>query len=89
MDETQELEGFRLPLTAPSPVLRGVPPKLQQTRFVRVQRQAKLTQPLPQGFQKLLGIRSVLEPNDEVVRKRTIISPVLLSFATVAHRSNT
>src|SRR5258707_3755634 len=42
VDEAQELEGFRLSLPSLLSVLSGVPPKLQQARLVRVQRQAKL-----------------------------------------------
>jgi len=42
VDETQELEGLRLPLPSLLPVLSGVPPKFQQARLVRVQRQAEL-----------------------------------------------
>src|SRR6266496_465611 len=42
VDHTEKLESLRLPLPALLPVLSGVPPKLQQARLVRVQRQAKL-----------------------------------------------
>src|SRR3984893_4315927 len=64
----QKLEGLRLPLPTPPPILCGVPPKLQQARLVRVQLQPKLLQSLPQDFQKTLGIRLGLEPNDEIVQ---------------------
>src|ERR1700687_6022909 len=64
----QELEGLRLPLPTSTPVLRGMPPKLQQARLVRVHLQPMLPQLLPQGFQVSLGIRPVLEPHDEVVQ---------------------
>src|ERR1700694_3556542 len=43
----QKLEGLWFLLAPLLAVTCGVPPKLQQARFVRVQRQAKLPQPLP------------------------------------------
>src|SRR5438128_8491512 len=47
VDQAQKLEALRLLLPALPSVLRGVPPKFQQARFVRVQRQTKLPEPLP------------------------------------------
>src|SRR6266851_9974105 len=47
VDEAQELESFRLSLPALLSVLSGIPSKFQQARLVRVQRQAKLPEPLP------------------------------------------
>ncbi len=42
VDQPKKLESLRFSLPALLPVLRGVPPKFQQARLVRVQRQAKL-----------------------------------------------
>jgi len=42
VDETEELESLWFPLPTLQPVLSGVPPKLQQARLGRVQRQAEL-----------------------------------------------
>src|SRR6266566_6195538 len=42
VDHTKKLESLRFPLPSLLPVLSGIPPKLQQARLVRVQRQAKL-----------------------------------------------
>jgi hypothetical protein len=41
VNESEKLEGLWLPLPSLLSVLRGVPPKFQQARLVRVQRQAK------------------------------------------------
>src|SRR5437660_461699 len=68
VDKTKKLEGLWLPLPALLPVLCGVPPKLQQSRLVRVQPQAELPEPLPEGVQEPLSIIAVPEANDEIVQ---------------------
>jgi hypothetical protein len=47
VDEAKELESLRFSFPPLLPVLGGVPSQFQQARLVRVQRQAKLPEPLP------------------------------------------
>jgi hypothetical protein len=46
--ETQETEGFRLPLPIPLAMFGGVSPKLNQARLFRMQFQPIFPQSLPQ-----------------------------------------
>ena len=61
------VSGF--PSPARSPVLGRERPELDQPRLLGVQLQAELREPLAQLRQEPLGLRSVLESHDEVVRE--------------------
>ena len=61
------VEGLWLPESL-RPSLRGsLPAELDEARLLRMQLQGELPESLPQALQELLGIRAVLEPNDEVI----------------------
>src|SRR5271157_4421688 len=59
MSETQEIEGFRLPLTQATPTGFGVGTEFDQTRFIRVKGEAETSETL---------LKVLLESHDEVVR---------------------
>src|SRR5208337_851773 len=67
MREAQKVERFRLAFSASLPVQLGVPPELNPARFVGMQFQSKLPQPLPEVLQKAVGFRLRLESEDRVV----------------------
>ena len=46
MSETQKMERFRLPLPTLCPPYSGIAPEFNQARFLRVQLQPELSQPL-------------------------------------------
>ncbi|GEM_PF-751690 len=66
--EAEEVERLGLAPSAPSAVLVRERTELQQTRLLGVQLQVELAESLPQFAQEPLGLRFVLESNDEVVR---------------------
>src|SRR6202051_3052150 len=59
--EAQEVECFRLVFPSPRPIFFGVPPELNQTRFVRVEFQPELRQSFLKVLQETLRFSSVLE----------------------------
>jgi hypothetical protein len=69
MRKAQEIEALRLPLTPLLSVGRGIAPKLEDTGLLGVQLQRELPQSLAELSQEPLGVRAVLESNDEVVGK--------------------
>ena len=69
MRETEEVERFWLSLATTLAVFGGEPPKLDQTRFLRVQFQAELAETITQVFVELLGIGTVFEAKYAVVGK--------------------
>jgi len=66
--EAEEVERFRLAQAPGRPVAGGEPPELDQPGLVRVQLQPELREPLPKPGQEPLGVVTVLEPDDEIVR---------------------
>ena len=67
--KTQEVERLGLPFSTALAIPSGVPPELDQARFVGVQFQVKRVEPVPQVCQKTLGIFTKLETHCEVVGK--------------------
>jgi len=65
--EAQEVEGFRLALVTLLSISGGEPSEFDQSRFVRVQRQAELVKTFLKFLQETFGLAAVLEPNDEIV----------------------
>jgi hypothetical protein len=65
--KAQERKGFRLPFTTFLPILGSEPPKLDQSRFLRMQFQSELGQLFPKCFQKSLGFHSVFEAYHQVI----------------------
>src|SRR5713226_8221060 len=65
--ETQKFEGLRLPFPTLPPAFRGIAPKLDPTRFIRVPFQSELPPALPPLPQETLGVVPVLKSHDEVV----------------------
>jgi len=61
VSETQKVEGFRLPCPTLPPPFRGIAPKFQQARLLRMQLQPELPHALLQIRQELLGFFPVLE----------------------------
>ena len=69
MRESQKVEGLGSALSSPAPVVYGKPAELHQASFTRVQSQAELREAFAQFVQKLLGLITILESNNEVVSK--------------------
>ena len=67
MRKTQKVEIIRLPLTALLPIVVGVTSKLDEPRFLRVQFQPKLLQPLLPGSVATLGIALMLKTHDDII----------------------
>ena len=67
MREAQECKGLRLPFTTLLPISGGKPPKLDQSRFLRMEFQSKLGQSFPKCFQESLGFRSVFETYHQII----------------------
>ena len=67
MREAQEVERLGFPFSSTAPVLFGEPPELDPARLIWVQFQAKLAQSLSQIFQKVIGVRLILESCDAVI----------------------
>jgi hypothetical protein len=65
--EPQKVEGFRFAQTALAPPLLCEATKLDQASFLRVQFQAKLGKPLPQGLLKLLSFLALFKSHHDVV----------------------
>ena len=60
--ESQKIERLGLPFSSLFPVSLGKPPELNPARFVWVQLQPELQQPLPKFHQESVCVRQVLEP---------------------------
>ena len=60
--ESQKVERLGLPFSSLFPVLFGKPPELNPARFVWVQFQPELSQPLPKFRQETVCVGPVLEP---------------------------
>src|SRR6266851_6726707 len=69
MGETEEVEGFGLPLTPPLPVLARERAELQKTGFLGMQLQAELPKTFGQFLPATLGIRLVLEAEQSDVER--------------------
>src|SRR6266705_109759 len=67
--ESQEVKGLGLALTSALPVFFRMPAELNQARLLGMQFQPKTNQPFPKLTQEPLPILSVLETNNEVIRK--------------------
>ena len=67
MRETQKREGIRFSLSPLLSILCGEPPKLDQSRLLRMQFQTKLRQAFPEFFQELFRLRSALEAHHQIV----------------------
>ena len=65
--EAQEVESLGWTRTAFQPTLLGVSPELNQPRFLRVQFQAELDEPLLERDQTAPGVGFLAEPEHEVV----------------------
>ena len=61
MRESQEVERLGLAFPSSFPVLFGIPPELNPTRFVRMEFLTKLRQPFPHAIQKTIGFSLILE----------------------------
>ena len=93
----QEVEGLRLALTSTPALLSRERPELDQARLVRVQLQGELADPLGQLRPEPLGIRGVVESDDDVIRvahddhlaTRLRLPPAPDPQVEHAHRSNT
>jgi hypothetical protein len=68
MREPQKVERLRFPFSSTASVLFGKPAELDPARLIWVQFQSKLAQSLSQTFQKAIGVRLILESQDDVVR---------------------
>jgi hypothetical protein len=68
MRESQEVECFGSPLIAPLPVIDRIGTEFQKPRFLRVQRQTKLSESLLQFSQTPFRFSPVLKSNHEVIR---------------------
>jgi len=69
MSKAEEVERFRLPLSALLSVFGRARSELQQTRFLRMQFQAELSHSLDQFCPEPCGVRFQLEPNHDIVCK--------------------
>src|SRR5436853_7547174 len=67
--KAEEVERLWLALAPARPLFGRVTTELDQPGLVRVQRQTEPRQPLAQLVQELLGLRSILEPQDGIVGK--------------------
>jgi len=67
--EAQEIEGLGCSPAAILPVFARIAAKLDQSRLLGVQFQAKAREPLTQLGKEPLSLDSMLEPHDEVIRK--------------------
>lgn len=67
MREPKERKGCELCLVSPFPVSPNLPPELDQSRFVWMEFQTELRQPLLKLLQKPLGIGSMLESGHKIV----------------------
>jgi len=65
--EAQKVERLRLTLSSPFPVLFGKPPELNPARFLGMEFQSKLPQPLPKILQKTVCFRLVLKTENDIV----------------------
>ncbi len=75
MSETQEIEGFRLPLTQATPIGFGVGAEVDQARFIRVKGEAETSETLLKIFQESFRFPAMLESQDEVASAyRTMIT---------------
>src|SRR5215813_1484683 len=68
MREAEKVERLWFPFSSTSPVFFGEPPELDPARLIRVKFQSKLAQTLSQILQKAIGVRLILESQDDVVR---------------------
>jgi hypothetical protein len=65
--KAEKVESLWLPQSSSRSTLGRKAPKLDQTSFLRMQRQSKLLYPLAQIRQKARGILQVLETDDSVI----------------------
>ena len=65
--ETEEVEAFGLPLTARASMGRREATKLDESRFVGVQGKTESREAVAQIRDELLGVASMLEPDDKVI----------------------
>ena len=65
--EAEEIKRLGLPVAARSSISVRIPTEFDQARLVGMQRQTETRQSLAQISQKLLGLRAMLKPHDEVV----------------------
>ena len=83
MRETQKIECRWFPFPSLFPIRFGKPPELDQTRFIRVEFQPELCQPLSEILQKAVRIHSTLKakntvvgiPNDDHVSLPVLLPP--------------
>src|SRR5262249_58837705 len=66
--EAEEVERFRLAQTTLGSTFRRKTAELDQACFVRVQFQAELGKSPPKLLEAALGVGTVLEPHDEIIR---------------------
>ncbi len=66
--EAKEIECLRFAFPSLFPVPFGKPPELDQTRFVWMEFQPKLAQPVPKTLQKTIRVCLMLESQDSIVR---------------------
>ena len=69
MREPQKIERFGLPFSSLGPVDFGKSPELNPARFVWVQFQPELPQPLPKVRQESVCVGQVLETENIVIRE--------------------
>ena len=67
MRESQKVERLGFPFSSLFPVSLGEPPELNPARFVWVQLQPKLQQPLPKFHQESVCVRQMLKPDNVIV----------------------
>ncbi|HVI80269.1 MAG TPA: hypothetical protein VM715_19355, partial [Candidatus Acidoferrum sp.] len=65
--ESQKVERLGFPFPSSFPVSLGEPPELNPARFVWVQFEPELPQPLQKVRQESVCVRQVLEPDDVIV----------------------
>src|SRR6266849_625962 len=68
VSETEKVEGFRTSRATQSPALGGIPPELNQARFLWVEFQTELRHALLQFQQEPCGVFSMLKPQHGVSR---------------------
>lgn len=66
--QAEVVEGLRLPESLRLPSRGSVPAELDQARLLGVQLQREFPESIPEALEESLGIRLVLEANNEVIR---------------------
>src|SRR5258708_24626471 len=69
MRKAEKGERLRLPFSSPLPAVDRVLTELQKSRLLRVQFQVELPHSLSKLCPKLIGVRFLLKPEHDIVRK--------------------